>query len=342
MERQTPIRAAFVIGLALAMTGFVSACSSSKELPSPNAKPNTQLGFAQWYQDCWGDFNAKKWDLFKKCYAPNATSQQPGYGKLSASGADEIIKSSQDFAKTFPDGRGEALLILVNGSRITSIYLLKGTNSGPLFAPNGQTIPPTNKKLGMFMAHSIEVNPEGQVVKEIGVMDGITLESQLGFLKIAARPLVETDVPKPGVVVAKNNDTEMKNVETEKKHMNDWNKHDGTAVDMLESEDFVFHDLTAPNDLSKAQTTQVNRGFWKAFSDAKINPTSMWGADAYVSVTGTFDGTNDGELPAMQINKTGKKVSLPFVDIFRLDGGKIKEEWLFFDSASLLSQLGVK
>jgi steroid delta-isomerase-like uncharacterized protein len=342
MEGQTRIRAAFVTGLAFAIAGLVSACSSSKELPSPNAKPNTPLGFAQWYQDCWGDFNTKKWDLFKQCYAPNATSQQPGYGKLSASGADEIIKSSQDFAKTFPDGRGEGLLILVNGTRITSIYLLKGTNSGPLFAPNGQTIPPTRKKLGMFMGHSIETNPEGQVVKEIGVMDGITLESQLGFLKIAARPLVETDVPKPAVVLARNDDTEMKNVETENKHINDWNKHDGAAVDMLESDDFVFHDLTAPTDLSKAQTTQVNAGFWTSFSDAKMNATSIWGAGTYVSVTGTFDGTNDGELVAMHLKKTGKKVSLPFVDIFRLDGGKIKEEWLFFDSASLLSQLGVK
>jgi steroid delta-isomerase-like uncharacterized protein len=335
------IRALFTLGLVIGIAGLMSACSSSRELPSPNAKPNTPAGFAQWYQDCWGDFNAKKWDVFRKCYAPDVTSQQPGYGKLSLTGADAIVKSSQDFAKTFPDGRAEGLLILVNGNRITSIYLMKGTNTGPLFGPSGQVIPPTNKRVGIFIGHSIEVNSEGQVVKELGVMDGVTLETQLGFLKMAARPLVETDVPRPGVIIARNDATEMTNVETEKKHITDWNKHDGAAVDMLESDDFVFHNLTVSTDLSKAQTAEVNKGFWKALSDAKINPASIWGADAYVSVTGTFDGTNDGELPAVHISKTGKKVSLPFIDIFRLERGKIKEEWLFFDSASLLSQLGV-
>jgi SnoaL-like polyketide cyclase len=155
MERQIKTGAVFVVTLLL-----VSACSSSREVPPPNARPNTPAGFVQWYQDCWGDFNAKKWDLFKQCYAPNATSQQPGYGKPAVSGVDAIVKSAQDFIKTFPDGHGEGLMILVNGNRITSIYLLKATNTGPLFAPNGQTIPPTNKKLGMFMGHSIELNPE--------------------------------------------------------------------------------------------------------------------------------------------------------------------------------------
>jgi steroid delta-isomerase-like uncharacterized protein len=334
------IKAAFALGLA--MVGLISACSSSKELPSPNAAPATPQGFAQWYQDCWGDFNAKKWDVLKKCYAPNVSSQQPGYGKVSVNGAEATVKGFQDFVRTFSDGHAEGLLILVNGNRITSIFLVKGTNSGPLFAPSGQTIPPTNKKLGIFMGHSIEVNSTGQIVKEIGVMDGITLETQLGFLQIAARPLVEVDVPRPSIVISKNDTTEMNNVGIEKKHINDWNNHDGAAVDKLESGDFVFHNLTAPTDLSKAQTSEVNKGFWNAFSDVKINSTSVWGADAYVSVTGTFDGTNNGDLPAAHINKTGKKVSLPFVDIYRLDDGMLKEEWLFFDNASLLSQLGIK
>src|SRR6266581_1530794 len=116
MEGQTAMRAAFAMALAMAIAGLVSACSSRQptEQPAANAKPNTPEGFAQSYQGCWGDFNAKKWDDFKKCYAPNATSQQPGYGKLSVTGPDAIVKASQDFAKTFPDGHGEGLLILVN------------------------------------------------------------------------------------------------------------------------------------------------------------------------------------------------------------------------------------
>ena len=61
--------------------------------------------------------------------------------------------------------------------------------------------------------------------------------------------------------------------------------------------------------------------------------------NSFLSVTGTFGGTNDGDLVAMKMKKSGKQVVLPFIDIYRFDGGQLKEEWLFFDSASLLSQL---
>src|SRR5579862_534483 len=184
MKGQMRIRAAVAMALAMAVAALISGCSSKKEQPPANTRPDTPQGLAQWYQDCWADFNAQKWDDFKKCYAPNAASQQPGYGKLSATGPDEIVKASQDFAKTFPDARGEGQLILVNGNHITSIYLLKGTNTGPLFGPDRKELPGRNQKIGLFLGHSIETDPDGRVVKEIGVTDGITLENQMGLLKM--------------------------------------------------------------------------------------------------------------------------------------------------------------
>jgi len=44
----------------------------------------------------------------------------------------------------------------------------------------------------------------------------------------------------------------------------------------------------------------------------------------------------------MKLKKTGKKVSVPYLSIDRLEGGKIKEGWLFFDGANFASQLGLK
>jgi predicted ester cyclase len=346
MERTHHIRAAGAIGIALALTGLVSACTSrqpsSKEHPAAPANPATPEGRATLYQNCWNAFNEKKWDEFKGCYAGNATSQQAGYGKLSVSGPDAIVAASQNFAKTFPDARSEGQLILINGNRIASIYLLKGTDTGPLFGPGGETIPPTNRKLGLLLGHAVELDPMARVVKEIGVIDGITLENQLGLLKMAARPLIVTGAAKPAMVTAKNDETETKNLETIKGQMDAWSKHDGPAVDMYEADDYVFHDVTQPSDQNKAQAAQMNRDYWKAFSNARINTTSAWSAGDYVTVTGTFGGTNDGDFLALKLKKTGKKISVPFVDIFRLQGGKLKEEWLFFDSASFVSQMGVK
>jgi predicted ester cyclase len=302
------------------------------KLSTPDALP-------QWYQDCWADFNTSMWADFKKCYAPDATSQQVGYGKLSVTGPDAIVKASEDFFRTFPDARGEGQLILVNGSHITSISLLKGTNTGPLFDPDGKLLPARNQKIGLFFGHSIEVDSDVRVVKEIGVMDGITLESQMGFLKSKGRPLAEVGVPAPVIIIAKSDDVEMKNVETETAQLAAWNKHDQAAVDTYEANDYVLHDLTQSNDSNKMETAQMNKTYWKGFSDVKINATSMWGAGNYVSVVGTFDGTNDGDFAPINAKKTGKKITLPFIDVFRFDGGKIAEEWLFFDSASLVTQL---
>ena len=82
------------------------------------------------------------------------------------------------------------------------MYLLKGTNTGPLFSPDGKELPGRNQRIGLFFGHSIEVDSDSRVVREVGAMDGITLENQMGLLKKAGRPLAETGVPIPVVVIA--------------------------------------------------------------------------------------------------------------------------------------------
>ena len=350
MEQRTHKKsAALMVGIFMALATLIPACSSpqpappAREQPAPSATPKTQEETAKWYQGCWNDFNEKKWDDFKKCYANNATSQQAGYGKLNVSGPDAIVSASQDFMKTFPDGRGEAQLILINGNHIASMYLLKGTNSGPLRGPDGKEIPGTNRKLGLIFGHALELDPAGpKVLKETGAMDGITLENQLGLLKMPGRPLMETGAAMPKVVIAKNDEIEMKNLEADKAQLDAWNKRDAATVASYVADDAVFHDMTATKDSNKAQSAQNDKQFWQAFSDAKITPSSMWAAGDYVAIIGMFGGTNDGDFASMKLKKTGRKVSLPFVEIDRLDGGKLKESWLTFDAASFASQLGVQ
>src|SRR2546422_11296399 len=110
MNKHTDMaRAVCVLGFALALAGLVSACGSTQ--PAAPPKPLTTEERVKWYQACWSDFNDKKWNDFKACYAPVAISQQMGYGKSYATGPDEIVAASQDFEKSFPDVRGEGQLI---------------------------------------------------------------------------------------------------------------------------------------------------------------------------------------------------------------------------------------
>ena len=346
MQYTNTIAAALLLGLA----GLASACNSPQpaepaknQTAAPVPKPITADERVKWYQDCWNDFNGKKWDDFKKCYADNATSLQLGYGKPNTTGPDAIVGSSADFGKSFPDGQGDGQLTLVNGPHIASIYILKGTNSGPLTGPDGKEMPATNKKFGLLFGHAIDADPAAlKVIKEIGVMDGGTFASQLGLAKMPARPVMDKGEAMPKIVIAKNDDTEMKNLDAEKAQWAAWIKHDASGVDMYAADDMVFHDMTQPKDLNKSQSSDSNKGFWKAFSDAMLTTSSIWAAGDYVATTGTFEGTNDGDFPAMKLKKTGKKVSEPYLEIDRLEGGKIKEAWLFFDGAMFASRLGQK
>src|SRR5207247_3543734 len=155
------------------------------------------------------------------------------------------------------------------------------------------------------------------------------------------RPLSDTGAVIPAVVNAKNDDTEMKNIEATKSWMQMWSKHDPAVFNVLAS-DAVIHKITRPKDMNKAESVNSDKSLWEAFSDLKLAASSMWAAGDYVVIAGTSDGTNDGDLPAVKLKKTGKKVSAPYIEIDRLRDDKIKEDWFFMDNANFISQLAVK
>lgn len=327
---------------------MLAACGSRAPAPvaatPPPPPPPTDQERLQKYQECWGYYNDKKFDQLKNCFDPSATSNQVGYGKGGiVSGADAIVATSEQFAKSAPDVRGEAQLILVSGTRVASIHLLSGTNSGPMVGADGKETPATNKKFGVMFAHVVEFDPNAlKAVTETGVMDSTTFASQLGMTKQKARAVMTTGVASPEIVLAKNDATEKAHLQAEATQIMAWNRHDTAGVQTLIADDSVFHDFTSAKDQNRKQTEQMNQSYWKAFSDAQLTPTAVWTAGDYVVLTGRLEGTNDGAMPAMGIaKKTGKKVSVPFVEIDRFVAGKTQESWLFFDGAQFGAQLGL-
>ena len=53
----------------------------------------------------------------------------------------------------------------------------------------------------------------------------------------------------------------------------------------------------------------------------------------------TFRGTHTGDF--VGIPRTGKEVTLQYVDIMRVRDGRITEHWLCMDQLSFMQQLGV-
>jgi hypothetical protein len=311
---------------------------------APKAPPATGAERAKWFQDCWTAFNVKDWAKFETCYADGATSEQVESGMPVLVGKKDIVeKSGKRAALEAPDQTGELELVLVNGNNIAAVSLIKGTNTGPLVGPMGE-LPPTKKKFGVLMAHSVETTEDGRAVAhDHFYLDGGTFMGQLGMHKMPHRKLVDKGWPEKPVVVATGSDVEKANLANAPKGLEAFNKHDLPGLTGMMADDVVFSEMASPVDrVGKKAVEKSYAELFKAFSDVKLEITKSWAAGDYVVWEGSLVGTNDGPMPTAGIKKgTGKKVSSRFLEIDKIVGGKLKNIWVFDNGMSFAGQLGL-
>jgi steroid delta-isomerase-like uncharacterized protein len=80
-----------------------------------------------------------------------------------------------------------------------------------------------------------------------------------------------------------------------------------------------------------------------AFPDGEVTIERAAASGDQVTIEQTGRGTHTGTLQSAggDIPATGKSVTLQLCDIFEIESGKIKAMRSYFDSASLLTQIGV-
>lgn len=346
MVRGRRVMQAGLVLLVAATGALVAACgpaSPAASAATPAAAPAAVPAGARvaWYLQCWAYFNAKNFAEFANCYTPDARSQQLGYGSPSSSGATAAVAAAREFSTAFPDIRGEPLLILADDKRIVGIHVLHGINSGPITRADGGPGKPTNRPLGLWFGHLVEVTASAapQVRRELGVMDSRTVAAQLGWSKAPARPVITAPVAAPLTVVASHDAREAANLRAYAGLMAAWNRHDLAAVEDYYRKDYVQHVAAEAADFGATEHTAANIANWAAFSDARIDATT-WAAGDYVVAEGVFTGTQDGEMPGMKLAPSGNKVAVPYLEIDRFAGGKVVEEWLFYDGAAFVQALG--
>ena len=325
-----------------------AACSRAETPPPPAATPapviKTAAQRVQLYQACWDHFNNKQWDQFRNCYADNAVSESVDSAVPVTTGRDAIIERAKTEAEPFPDRRGEIRIVLVNGDRVASLALLTASHTGPLPpAADGKPVPPTNKSIGMLLAHTLEMDPTGShAVREATYVDEGSLAAQLGLSPAPARKAEKPTAAAPVVVMAKNDDLERKNIEVVRRSFAALNAHDAKGVAATLAPGYRAMDIARPADMDAKAADAALKELFSSFPDVKATPVTMWAAGDYVVVTGTFEGTNLGDIPSMGLKKTGRKVSAHFFELFRLENGLCKEDWLFYNSQAMASQLGQK
>jgi predicted ester cyclase len=106
------------------------------------------------------------------------------------------------------------------------------------------------------------------------------------------------------------------------------------VIEELFGASYVSHDLpTDPTELK-----HFINGFHLAFPDGQIIIEQMIAEGDTVAARLTFHGTQIGQF--QDIAPTGKTVTVPALDMYRLSEGKIVEHWGGPNQLRLLQQLG--
>lgn len=88
---------------------------------------------------------------------------------------------------------------------------------------------------------------------------------------------------------------------------------------------------------------QFLQGWATTFPDSNVETTTVIADDNAVAMEFTGRGSQTGPLqtPTGEIPPTGRRVEVPFVQVLKLQSGKITEARLYFDVAGMLQQLGI-
>ena len=89
---------------------------------------------------------------------------------------------------------------------------------------------------------------------------------------------------------------------------------------------------------------ELFKGWKTAFPDAAGTVTSAVGGGNTAALEVTWKGTHTGPLETAKgtIPASGKRQETPSAFVFSFEGGKIKESRLYFDSMTLLKQIGAQ
>lgn len=115
-----------------------------------------------------------------------------------------------------------------------------------------------------------------------------------------------------------------------------WNKGNVSVMDELMAADYARH--TPGGALDRASQKQRVAGFRTAFPDLHLDIQDMLAESDRVMFRVTVTGTHQN--PFQNIPPAGRQVSFEGIDVARLSGGKIVEQWGVVDLFTLLKQLG--
>jgi steroid delta-isomerase-like uncharacterized protein len=110
------------------------------------------------------------------------------------------------------------------------------------------------------------------------------------------------------------------------------------VVDELTAGDYVGHDPALPGPVRGPEgVKEFISTYLGAFPDARVTVEEQLAEGDLVATRWSARGTHEGEL--MDIDPTGRKVSISGITISRLDRGKVVEEFQNWDFYGMMQQV---
>jgi steroid delta-isomerase-like uncharacterized protein len=125
-------------------------------------------------------FNAGDWQRFKATLTQDSVYEEAGTQRR-VQGADEIIRTDQEWRKVFPDAKGTIRNIFGSGNTVAAEITWEGTHRGDLEMP-GNSIPASGKRVKL--PASMVATVQGGKIKETRhYFDMVTMLQQVGAME---------------------------------------------------------------------------------------------------------------------------------------------------------------
>jgi steroid delta-isomerase-like uncharacterized protein len=128
-------------------------------------------------------FNADDFDRLRSLLADDSYEEELSTQRRFE-GADAQVEAAQGWKQAFPDGHGTVTGEYADGNTVAIELTWEGTQSGPMPTPDGQELPPSNRRATVRAVQVMEIE-DGKIKVTRHYFDLMTLLQQIGAMEQA-------------------------------------------------------------------------------------------------------------------------------------------------------------
>ena len=270
--------------------------------------------------------------------APECISHFPGF--LTSMSRERLVAAIAANRAAFPDLVPVVEDHFAEGDKVVSRTSMRVTHLGPYYG-----IPPSGKRMGWWTMR-LQRLTNAKIVERWGFVDFVGILQQLGALP----PLSQTgpvgdevpgkagpeDIAKDRAVSTDDTKALVRRVIEEI-----INQGEESLASELVAFNYVGHSVNhrSPSSPGPDGFVQALRLLRKPFPDLSMTIEDVIAEGTRVATRGTLQGTHQSEF--MGVSAKGTQVEVAYMNIWRIENGKVMESWVQMDRLGLLKQLGV-